>query len=115
MRPQEQIVQWLSVALLSMMVVAFGANMQVMMKIDKKVNQLTSCRLSRSTIPLASIPMRLITEDPICAQKLLEVMNVSNVQVLSNASQLRGLDERMKARLRNLSFPHDHGGMEGQQ
>ena len=110
MKRQEQIVQWLSLALLAMVVVALGANMQVMMKIDKKVNKLTSCRLSKSTIPLASIPMRLITEDPICAQKLLESMNVTNVRVLSNTSQLHRLDERMMARLRNLSFPYDQRG-----
>ena len=106
MKRQEQIAQWLSLALLALMAVALMANLQVIMKLDEKVNKLTSCRLSGNSIPLAGIPMRLITRDPICAQKLLESMNITNVRVLANASALRGLDELTMARLRNLSPPY---------
>ena len=36
---------------------------------------------SQAAFPCPAIPTRLILEDPVCAQKLLDVMNVSNVRI----------------------------------
>jgi len=101
---QEKIVQWLSLAVLALMAVTLCANMLLMMRVERQVNALSSCRVAGNTIPLAGIPMRLITESPICAQKLLELMNVTNVRIPTNASQLPGLDDRTVAQLRNVGY-----------
>ncbi len=36
---------------------------------------------SRAALPCPAIPTRLILEDPVCAQKLLDSMNVSHVRI----------------------------------
>jgi len=68
----------------------------------------------RPDLPCAALPTRLIMEDPICAQKLLTVMNVTNVHILTNISQLPDLDPAIKEQLAKLgmsrSWNHSRGG-----
>ena len=46
--------------------------------------------------------MRLIHEDPACANKLLHVMNVTNVHILPKGSRLPPLDNETAAQLQVL-------------
>lgn len=57
---------------------------------------------ARPSLPCAAIPTRFMMEDPACAQKLLEAMNVTNFRILTNSSQLPDIDPVMKAKLAEL-------------
>jgi len=57
--------------------------------LDKMASEFTRVR------PLAcsAIPIKFVAEDPTCANKLIEAMNITNVHILSNesvASRLAG-------------------------
>ncbi len=57
---------------------------------------------ARPSLPCAAIPTQFMMQDPACAQKLLEAMNVTNFRILTNASQLPDLDPAMKEKLAEL-------------
>lgn len=54
------------------------------------------------SLPCAAIPTQFMMQDPACAQKLLEAMNVTKFQILTNASQLPEPDPVMAEKLAEL-------------
>ena len=91
---------WLPVAMLVLVMIAVVINTVVTLQLAAKMDNFPKPQRS---LPCAAIPMRLIMEDPVCADKLLRSMNVTNVRVLPMGSEVPGLDEGMRGRLRNLS------------
>ena len=69
-------------AVLIAFVVLMAANMLVLVKIMGALMEFSSLHQKGQSIPCPAIPTRLILEDPICAQKLLDSMNVANVRIL---------------------------------
>lgn len=67
--------------LLMMTLAGVIANTLMLFKISSTVAQATP-----RSLPCAAIPTKLILEDPICAQKLLETMNVTNVRIANGAT-----------------------------
>ena len=58
---------------------------------------------AKASLPCASIPTRFVLEQPECAQKLLEAMNVTNVRVLPVMSYLNGSEEKIRRWSSNTS------------
>ena len=78
--------------LLFLILLGSAANILLTLELRRHVASFPPVKQQRSDLPCAAIPTRLILEDPECAQKLLTVMNVTNVRVVSNLSRFRGLD-----------------------
>jgi hypothetical protein len=92
---------WGIVALLLVILVVI-ANTMLVLDLRARIASLQQAQPHRPDLPRAAIPTQLILEDPACAQKLLTVINVTNVRILTDASQLPGLDDQITAPLRNL-------------
>ena len=77
---------WLPVFVLGaaafILLLLLAANALILAKIANTLEALPGQPTGWS-LPCPAIPTRLILEDPVCAQKLLEVMNVTNVRVRS--------------------------------
>jgi hypothetical protein len=96
---------WGVVLLLLLVFIGVTANFLLTLTLREQVKGIQQAPSRRPGLPCAAIPTRLILEDPACAQKLLTAMNVTNFRVLTNASQLSGLDPAMKDRLAELGMP----------
>jgi hypothetical protein len=96
---------WKTAALLLLILFGVAANVVVTLKLSEQVRSIQQAQPQRPGLPCPAIPTRLILEDPECAQKLLMVMNVTNVRVLANGSQLPDLDPAIKDRLATLGMP----------
>ena len=61
--------------------------LSVLTLISVVANMVTTLKLASAlsgaprSLPCAAVPTRLILEDPSCAQKLLDAMNVTNVRI----------------------------------
>jgi len=84
-------VGWVGVVMLFLMFVLIVSNLRMSFEVRRQLDSLAEQRLGKTCLPLPSIPLRLIHEDPACAQRVLEAMNVTNVRVLGNAAQLPGV------------------------
>ncbi len=62
--------------------------LSVLILVGVVANMVTTLKLASGlsgapprSLPCAAVPTRLILEDPVCAQKLLDAMNVTNVRI----------------------------------
>ena len=78
--------------MLFLMLVLVVANLRTSFEVRRKLDSLAEQRLGKTCLPLPSVPLRLIHEDPVCAQRVLEAMNVTNVRVIANATSMRQPD-----------------------
>lgn len=101
-REPRLVVHWLSLILLGLAILVLIANLHLSTRTAHRVEELVSYKPGCTCLPLPSLPLRLIHEDPRCAQKAIEVMNVTNVRILENESQLPQLDDQTIARLQEL-------------
>jgi len=67
-------------------VILLVANILLTAKIVLGLERLKSYEYRRESLPCQAIPIRFVTNEPECADKLLRSMNVSNVHVLSRGA-----------------------------
>jgi hypothetical protein len=75
-------------ALVILFLILIAANAVVLVKIANTLDRPSGKRQTRPSLPCPAIPTRLILEDPACAQKLLEVMNVTDVRIRAGGTAL---------------------------
>ena len=73
-------------ALLILILVAAAANLAVMRQASVKLDKMASEYTRGRPLACSAIPIKLVAEDPACANKLIEAMNITNVHILSNES-----------------------------
>ncbi len=73
--------EYATLALLLLMFLGSLANALLTARIMTEVKALAMNRSAPSALPCAAIPKLFVLEEPACAQKLLESMNVTNVRV----------------------------------
>ncbi len=104
MKQEFRPVHWLFVVLLGVTVMILIVDVRVSMKVAARIEQVAFRESGCTCLPLPSLPVRLIHEDPRCAQKILDVMNVTNVRVVESQSRVPGFDPQIAARLANLTL-----------
>lgn len=72
--------------LLALVLLGVVANSLLTLNLREHVTTLQQAQSHHPDLPCAAIPTRFIFEDPACAQKLVEAMNVTNFKILTNAS-----------------------------
>ena len=82
--------RFLSVALTILLVLLLGGMAADLIMTSRILIELEALGpdLARETLPCGAIPSRYVMEEPVCTDKLLRAMNVSNVRVLANSSEL---------------------------
>lgn len=88
---------WGTVVLLLLILLGVAANILLTLKLRGQIRSFQQVQLRRPDLSRAAIPTRLILEDPACAQKLLTVMNVTNVRVLTDGAKSPPLDAQSSA------------------
>ena len=73
------------------------ANLLLTLKSNHDITMLNRVLPKRPDLPCAAIPTRFVAQEPLCAQKLIEAMNITNFRVVANASELPGLAPRVQA------------------
>jgi hypothetical protein len=74
--------RWALPALLSLILVALLANCWLLVRVDQQLAHIIEEDIPRKSLPCAAIPTRFVLEEPGCAQRLLEFMNVSKVRIV---------------------------------
>lgn len=78
-----------------LLLVGLVANLTLVIKLKQEVTSFQKEAPKRPSLPCAAIPTRFVMQEPVCAQKLIEAMHVTNVRVLTNESQFGGFDSGM--------------------
>lgn len=68
-------------AIVIVFVVLTAGNILVLIKITGALTEFSNLHQKSQSLPCPAIPTRLILEDPACAQKLLDSMNVTDVRI----------------------------------
>jgi hypothetical protein len=55
-----------------------------------QVDRLQDTPTARRSLPCEAIPVRFVLDDPLCADKLLKAMNVTNVRVVGRGAPVPG-------------------------
>ena len=90
----------LSLTVVLLIVILLIANLVVSVWIVYEIGK--SCQYSAKTksLPCESMPIKFALENPDCANKLLDVMNVTNVKILpKNSTNM--LIQKVRAQLHN--------------
>ena len=85
-------------ALMVVLLLVVAANLLLTLKLHHEATKLGRAVPKRPDLPCAAIPTRFLMEEPVCAQKLIEAMNVTNVQVVTDRSRF-GVSNRSPAPL----------------
>ncbi|MBN2447741.1 MAG: hypothetical protein JXO22_13490 [Phycisphaerae bacterium] len=89
--------RWTLVALLLLILTALAVNWALLLQISQDAAHLPDEGTRVGGLPCAALPTRFVLGEPECAQKLLEAMNVTNVQVLSKRSRLSPPGDEMRS------------------
>lgn len=81
-----------TVFLMLLVLSSVAANIVMTAKLSGKVDAVALC-IKKKPLPCAAIPIRYVMDEPECANKLLQAMNVTNVHVLSRNATVLGMDE----------------------
>ncbi|MBU0717176.1 MAG: hypothetical protein KJ749_02925 [Planctomycetes bacterium] len=86
--------RWALAALLVLILITQVVEWALLLRLNEDVARLTDDRARKATLPCAALPTRFVLESPECAQKLLDAMNVSNVRIVSRATDPLSQAER---------------------
>ena len=70
-------------------------NTLLLTRVSMQMAELRESNDKRSDLPCAAIPTRFVLDEPECADKLLRVMNVTNVRILPRGSSVPRMNEEM--------------------
>ena len=87
---------------ITLVLLAMLTNIVLTTRLAARVDARPVCPEPPRYLPCGALPLRLIHEDPECANTLLRIMNVTNVHILPHGSELRTLDSETAAQLRIL-------------
>ncbi len=104
MQQDEHFLRWVVTPLLLLTLLVSVMSLHTSMKVGEILANLTPQEPARTCLPLPSIPLTLVREDPQCAQKVLTIMNVTNVRVLEPNASLPAMSAAMEKRLRRLGW-----------
>lgn len=62
-------------------------NLTLNLQLAAQTDELRELMETRRSLPCEAIPIRFVLDDPVCADKLLRAMNVSNVRVLPRGTR----------------------------
>ena len=94
-----------------LILLAVTANVLLTIRLAARIDTRPDCPEPPHYLPCNALPMRLIQEDPTCANKLLQVMNVTNVHILPKGSRLPPLDNETATQMRTgLSHSRSSAG-----
>ena len=79
-------------ALLALMILGLAMNGVMTYRILEMLDD--DAPALRHSLPCAAIPVRLVMEDPVCADKLVRSMNITNVRILPRRGGHRSLNNR---------------------
>jgi len=74
--------RWVLATLLTLILIALALNWAMLLRIEAQMASLAGARSRSSDLPCAALPTRFVLDEPECAQRLLEAMNVDNVRVI---------------------------------
>jgi tetratricopeptide (TPR) repeat protein len=77
--------------LLSLLLIGLLVNISLTYQALVAVKNLSASSAQRGSLPCEALPVRFFLDHPTCAEKLLRAMNVTNVRIVENASELSGL------------------------
>lgn len=75
--------RWAVAALLALILIALAVDWVLLLRLKEDVARLADDRIRKDALPCAALPTRFVLYEPVCAQKLLDAMNVSEVRVRS--------------------------------
>lgn len=90
------------VVIAALILLAVMANVLLTVRLAARIDTRPVCPEPPRYLPCGALPMRLIHDDPACTNKLLQVMNVTNVHILPKGSRLPPLDNETAAQMRIL-------------
>ena len=90
------------IGLLVCILVLLLINIVMTTKLSVDIQKSQPSSVQREPLPCKAIPVQFVIEEPVCADKLLRTMNVTNVHILPNRA-LGSLLNRTSFRLQNLS------------
>ncbi|MBA7657540.1 hypothetical protein ES703_65479 [subsurface metagenome] len=86
--------RWALAVLLVLILISQAVEWALLLRLNEDVAGLTDDRARKGTLPCAALPTRFVLNEPACAQKLLEAMNVSNVRVVPRTTDAPSQVER---------------------
>jgi len=89
-------------AIMIALVVLVTANILVLIKIMGTLTAFSNLHQKGQSLPCPAIPTRLVLEDPACAQKLIEAMNVTNVRIRQEDIALLHADDETHTRVHGV-------------
>jgi hypothetical protein len=92
----------LVIVLAVVVLLALTANILMIVELRALANRPLVCPEPRRSLPCEAVPMRLLYEDPACANTLLRAMNVTNVHILPLGSDVPPLDNQTAAHMRTM-------------
>ena len=91
MRKEHEKAKWVVFGILQMLIlIGVCVDVALSLKISGEMDALRSSMGARRSLPCESIPVRFVLDDPVCADKLLLAMNVTNVRVSPGGTSLPG-------------------------
>lgn len=83
MKPDERnrLYELTTLALLVLIMLGLLANVLLTAGANRTLVAMAMNRGNSEALPCAAIPTRFVLQEPACAQKLLETMNVTNVRI----------------------------------
>ncbi len=90
------------IVIAALMLLAAMANVLMTVRLAACSDARPVCPEPPRYLPCGALPLRLIHDDPACANTLLHVMNVTNVHILPKGSKLPPLDNETAAQLQVL-------------
>jgi len=93
---------WVLILVFSVLTLEVALNVQLTMELAQRIDALPKQPIFQPNLPCSSIPTRFVLAEPVCAQKLIESMNVTNVRVVSRQA-FQAEMERQDEVIRNLT------------
>jgi len=83
-----------------LILLGLAANITLTLWIAAPLGELPSCLKPPRTLPCAALPTSFILQEPRCADKLLQAVNVTNVRVVAAWSEQESSTTLQRRRLR---------------
>ena len=91
MKAKHEKAKWIILGILqALILIGVIVDLALGVKISGQMDSLRGLLESQRSRSCAALPVELIHEDPACADKLIRMMNVSNVRILSRGVSASG-------------------------
>ncbi len=86
--------RWIPLVLI-LMTIGLAIHNAVTLRTIVLVDAMADCTPHRRSLPCEAIPVRFVLDDPVCADKLLRAMNVTNARILPRGSWAQSPEQKM--------------------